>query len=154
MPYPGPRDFLKDSCDPFYSAGYAAYAAARLTDGRAAAVLDDGFAPPVTDDLPIALTEHKLGKGYALLLTTMDYPGAGAVYPVYKTIVKCLLNACHNSCDITVRGSDKLKFSVYEGGRVYLLNTDFECEIQAFLQYNGKEHELRLKPCEMKAIDL
>ena len=92
------------------------------------------------------MVENKVGDGYAILITSLDYPGAGSIYPVYRTVVRELITASHRSCPIKVYGSDRLRFSVYEGDKVYLLNTDFDSEIVATVIKNGEEIKVNLKP--------
>ena len=155
MPYPGAADYTKDPCDPFYSAGYANYAEAALCGGTAGAVFDNAFFAPGADkELPIALVENAPGKGYAILLTSLDYPGHGAVYPIYKVILRSIINNSHRNCDINFFGSDKVKFSVYDGYKVYMLNTDFDCRANVLILFNDKKYDIALEPGEFKSIDL
>ena len=97
------------------------------------------------------LTEYKLGDGYAMLMTSLDYP-SGSGFSAYKTVVRELMNASHRDADVKVYGSDKLRFSVYEGDRIYLLNTDFDCKIFATVENQGRKREFILEPCELMTV--
>ena len=97
------------------------------------------------------LTENKCGDGYAILMTSLDYPGS-AGFTAYKTVVRELMNLSHREADVKVYGADKLRFSVYKGDRIYLLNTDFDSKIFATVD-NGKEkREFILEPGELKTV--
>lgn len=150
--YPGVVDYRKDNCDPYYAAGYARYAKTTLAGGTASAVLDDGFAAAECPET--AVVEHRCGKGYTVLLTTLEHPGNHAMYPLYKTVLRVLLNAYHQNCDIKVLGSDKLKFAVYEGDVVYVLNTDYDCDVCAVVKKGDQTVKQLLAPGELKRIDL
>lgn len=152
--YPGPVDYMMDGCDPFFVTGYARYAKTILEGGSIAAILDDSFVPPLDNHSPIVFVENQLGKGSTMLLTTLEYPGQGAIYPVYRMLVRNLLNNCHQKSDIKVFGNPKLKFAVYEGNVVYLLNTDYNCDIQAVVQVGEKEEKYVLASGELKRIEL
>ena len=138
--------------DPILSSGYVKYAKSELAGGQVACLSSHYFNEADNDKPEVAMIENKLGKGYTILLTSLDYPGSGSVYPMYKTVVRELMTATHRMCDIKVYGSDRLRFAVYEGDKVYLLNTDFDSEIIATVNKNGEEIKVNLKPCEFKAI--
>ena len=91
------------------------------------------------------------------MLTSMDYPGAGAVYPLYRLIVREWLTASHRNCDIRVHASDKLRFSVYRAedhDMICLLNTDYDNPITARITKSGVTHECTIAPTEMKLLDI
>ena len=147
--YPGSRDLF---CDPIYSAGYADWAEFELCGGVETALLTDAFmADPSI--LP-AVIENKIGKGVATLVTAVDYPGQPAVSPLYRTLVREMITASARKADIQVLGSDRLRWSVYEGDKVYLLNTDYDMTIKVKTIKNGKEKTVILKPLEMKTVKL
>lgn len=103
------------------------------------------------DSMDPWLTEHKLGDGYAMLMTCLNYPGSSG-FSAYKAVVRELMNLSHREAEIKVYGGDKLRFSVYKGERIYLLNTDFDCKIFATVD-NGKEkREFVLDPGELKSV--
>lgn len=155
MLYPGTVDYTKNHCDPFYSAGYANYARTTLCGAEAAAVFDNRFlASQECGEMGIAMTENALGNGFALLLTSLDYPGHGAVYSLYKVILRNMLNHCHKNCDVKLLGSDKVKFAVYENYKVYMLNTDFDCKAFVTLKYKDKQEDVLLEPGEFKSVQL
>ena len=144
----------KDSFDPLLSSGYANYAAVELDGAKPVAILSTSFSEKSNTDGNVALLENKLGEGYAILLTSVDYPGMGQTYDLYRTVVRELLRASHKTADVKVLASDKVRFSVYESGDVYLLNTDFDVPSYAKVEKDGKVTELTLSPCEMKHLKI
>lgn len=152
LKYPAPVNYMVDGCDPFFVTGYARYAYTSLAGGSISAILDDSFVPPLDANSPIVYVEHELGKGSTMLLTTLEYPGHGAIYPVYRMLVRNLLNHCHQNCEVRVFGNAKLKFAVYEGNVVYLLNTDYDCSVQAVVKTDKKEDRYILAPGELKRV--
>ena len=151
MKYSGPKDFRVDPCDPWWNGGYNKYAEVEMCGAKVAAVLENSFAP-LENNNSIALCENKFGNGYAILLTSLDYPGSDAVYPLYKIVISTLLNYTHSECDIKVIANDKLKFSVYDNGIVYLLNTDYDCRICPILIKDGIKTDVMLEPGELKKM--
>ncbi len=146
--YPRSRDF-----DPLFSEGFASFAKAEITSGVCTAFLTQNFVYSEADfkNKP-ALIENKCGEGYAMLLTGLDYP-SGQLYAVYRTVVRELMQASHREADIKVACSDKVRFSVYEGDKMYLLNTDFDCKSYAKITAGDKVTELLLEPCEFRVIE-
>ena len=142
----------KGPYDPIFSAGYAKYAKAELTGALPMATLSDTFSAAKTPDCGIALTENKLGDGYAILLTSLDYPGAGQTYELYRGVVRELLSASHRNANVKVFANDKVRFAVYGESDVYLLNTDFDVSGVAIIEKNGEKTEVSLAPCEIKHI--
>ncbi len=152
--YPGTTD---KTVDPVYSSGQIRYIDTKLTTGVQAAYISDTFFADAPCDKN-ALIENRLGSGTAILLTTLDYPGLGSVYPLYRAIVREILSACHRSSDIRVLGGDKLRFAVYDIGdgsyKVYLLNTDFDFNTQVKIETPSKKLDIELEPLELKAVEL
>ena len=144
----------KGSFDPLLSSGYANYANVTLSDAKAVAVLSNSYGEEKNSDKGIAILENKLGEGYAILLTSLDYPGKGQTYDLYRTVVRELLSASHRNAEVKVLASDKVRFTVYEEGDVYLLNTDFDVPAFARIEKDGKKTELTLSPSEIKHIKL
>ncbi len=140
--------------DPLLSSGYANYARAELCGAKAVATLSDTFVEKSNTDRGIALLENKLGDGYAILLTSLDYPGKGQTYDLYRTVVRELLQASHRTADVKMFANDKVRLSVYESGDVYLLNTDFDVPAYAEVEKNGKKTVVNLAPCELKHIKI
>ena len=139
------------SFDPLFSEGTVRFAHADITTGVPTGQLSHAFVD--VDEMPAYVVENQCGKGYAMLMTSLDYPG-GAGYPTYRTIVREILAASHRSADVQVYGGDKLRFAVYEGNKVYLLNTDFDCRTDAVIEYNGKKTQILLDPMELKTVQL
>lgn len=136
--YPGAPDY---ACDTAGSCGYTDYLEVKLTTGRKAALLNDTFAPPDLDKAASVLVENKYGKGNVLFMTTEEYPGAEAVYPLYQNVVKSILTATHRMCDIKVVCNDKVRFGVFENDsiyKVYLLNTDMNVRQNVCVSYEDE----------------
>lgn len=140
------------TCDPIYANGYVSYAKVAPRDCCVMAALEDSFLNTGHPGTPVVL-EHNLGKGHAILLTSLDYPGSGAVYPLYRCIVRALCNASANAASVQVLSSDALRYSVWEDGTIYLLNTDFDIPIHVEIRsISGEPITLTLQPLELKKI--
>lgn len=151
--YPATKNF---ECDSNYPTGYTNYANVKLCGSKVYARLSDTF-DPVKENDPILLTENKLGKGVAMFLTIMDYPGNPTVYPIYKKVVKELLTASHRNAIVKVFGSDKIRFSTcFDNDKInlYLLNTSFDVPNTVGIIYNGKTSYITLEPCQLKSVTL
>lgn len=144
----------KGSFDPLLSAGYAKYADLELTDGKEVGRLSNNFEERRNTDGTVAIVEKQLGDGYAILLTSLDYPGAGQTYDFYRTVVRELVTASHRTAKIKVLSNDRVRFSVYGERDVYLLNTDFDVESVATVEKDGVKTTVRLAPCEIKHIKI
>ncbi len=138
--------------DPLFAEGYVNYAGVKLQGATGTGRLSECFEEESLQSMPVWLTENKVGKGYAVLMTSLDYPSACG-YTAYKTVVREMLTASHRQCPIKVYGGDKLRFTVYEGDKVYLLNTDFDCETQAIIDYGTEKRTFTLKPRELKPVE-
>lgn len=146
-----PATTIKTS-DPYFADGYIHYAVPELTTGVAGARMSNRFLDLEPEKLPISLVENKCGKGYTILMTNLDYP-YGAAVPMYQNIVREIFNLSHRQASVKVYGGDALRFTVYEGDKVYLLNTDFDNKIFATVDYVTHKVEVMLEPCELKAIE-
>lgn len=152
--YPGTRRHI---CDPLFSNGFASYAEVSLCGAVAAARLENTFRSKSEEEYlarPIALTEYRLGKGTSILLSALDYPGHSAVYPVYRMIVREFISLSHRNCEIKVFGNDKVRFSVYEGGVIYLVNTDYDSTGEIIIEYGKTVKNYNLKPGEFKRVEV
>lgn len=137
--------------DPIMAGGVMNVAKAELTTARETAIWHDSFDFD-GGERHSALLENKYGKGVVSVLMSANYPGHGAVYPIYRTIVRELITASHRSCDVKVISSDKLRFSVYRGEKqdmLCLLNTDFTNSIALTVKAHGKTVTRTLAPCEL-----
>lgn len=138
--------------DPHFAEGYVTYAGVSLTTGVGTGRLSNWFIETDIDAMPISLVENKCGEGYAVLMTNLEYP-YGAASTVYQNLVREILTASHRTADIKVYGGDALRFSVYEGDKVYLLNTDFDSPIFATIDYGTHKATFTLEPGEFKAVE-
>ena len=145
-----PRIF---SYDPIFSEGYLKYAKAELTTGVSAAGLSSKFTEKdFIAENETGLIENKYGDGYAILMPCLDYPSASG-WGEYKSIVREILTASHREASIKVFAPSKVRFSVYEGDKVYLLNTDFESKAIATIDYGTEKREIILEPMELRAVE-
>ena len=96
--------------------------------------------------------EELLGEGYTVLMTTLDYP-SDSCYAMYRAIVREILTASHREAHIKVYGADSLRFSVYEGDKVYLFNSDYDNKIFATIDYGTEKKEFILYPGELKPVE-
>ncbi len=147
--YPGTKDLI---CDPIYSAGYNAWAKFELCGGCDAAIVSDSFVYN-TLNLP-AVIENKIGSGVATLVTSVNYPGNGALYPLYRAMMREFITASARECEIKVLGSDRLRWAVYEGNKVYLLNTDYDMPITVKVINGCKKQTVTLEALELKKLEM
>ena len=147
--YPGTKSL---SCDPIYAAGYADYAKFEITDGYETALINDNFSK--MPSIAPAVIENRVGEGVATLVTSLNYPGNPTLYPLYRAIAREMITESARKADIRVISSDRLRWAVYEGNKIYLLNTDYDMPITARIIYGDKEKEVTLASLELKAIEL
>ena len=134
MAYPGTKTLMTD---PAWSSGYTDYVKIEPTSATPVCYIADSFGRKqnsqgyMTGDkfniIPI-ITENKVGSGNVIFMASSEYPGAPAIYPLYKMMVKAILAASHRISDLKVIGSDKLRFAMYEGEdsyKLYILNSDY-----------------------------
>ncbi|MBQ3225083.1 MAG: hypothetical protein IJB42_05195, partial [Oscillospiraceae bacterium] len=95
-----------------------------------------------------------VGKGVATLFTSINYPGNHSVYYSYRAIVREIISASARECDVKVLGSDRVRYSVYEGNKMYLLNTDYDMPITVKLIKDKKEITVTLDSLELKSVTL
>ena len=148
--YPGTKTFV---CDPLYSAGYVEYMNLELCGARVLAKTADCFADHGTGE-HIAIVENRIGNGLVTLVTSISYPGNPSLYPVYLDLVHEAVTSSARNCEIRVIAPDKLRYTVYEGNKIYLLNTDYDLPITAKIIYDGKETLVNLDSLELKTIEL
>lgn len=147
--YPGTKNMRTD---PIYSAGYISYLATKLTTGFDVGVTAEDF-----EDDAVGMTaviENSLGKGTAILVAAENYPGHPALSPLYRAIMREMLTHSARNCEVKVLSSDTLRYSVYEDGKMYLLNTDLDMPIFVKILHNGKEETLSLQPTELRTYQL
>lgn len=138
--------------DPILTAGYVSYRNVKLDGASPLAVLADSFGRH-DGTLPPAVIENKLGEGVATLVTAESYPGNPALYPLYRVMAREMVTASARVADVMVVSSDKLRFSVYGDGKIYLLNTDYDLPITVVIKRGGETVELTVAPLELKIIE-
>lgn len=147
--YPGTKT---EACDPIYSNGYVNYANFELTTSKATGYISNAFVD--TEKGIPAVIENHIGKGIATLIASTDYPGNQRIYPLYRAVVREMITSSARECDIKVLCSDRVKYAVYEGNRIYLLNTDYDMPQIAKIMYQGSEKTVSLESLELKAVVL
>jgi hypothetical protein len=147
--YPADKVF-----DPLFSSGYANYLIPQISSASEAAVLSDSFYERTSTEGTPVILENRIGDGIAILLTSLDYPGKGETYDLYRTVVRELLSASRRNAKVKVLSSDRVRYSLYGDSDVYLLNTDFDLPSFAVLEKDGNRTECVLAPCELKHIKI
>lgn len=147
--YPGSSN---KSCDPIYPAGYAPYLQTEVTSGNVIAERQESFINK-SEGLAMVI-ENKVGDGVATLVATECYPGNPDVSILYRAIVREMITKSARDCEIQVISNGALRYSVYEGNKIYLLNTDYDMNIDVEIRFNSKLTAVTLKPLELKAIEL
>jgi len=147
--YPGTKSFI---CDPVFSAGYTEYMKTELKGAKTVGFASDSFwnDPAIVD----TVIENTVGDGVVTLVTSKNYPGNTAVSPLYSALVREFITASARNCKVKVISSDKLRYTVYENGKMYLLNTDYDLPISVKIIHSGKERVITLNSLELKAIEL
>ena len=145
--YPGTKNFI---VDPLYSAGGVEYAEIVPCGCSVTGRLADTFLN-VERNLPVVI-ENRIGRGVATLAASVNYPGHPAFLPLYRALMREFITMSARECEIKAIGNDRLRWSVYEGGKIYLLNTDYDMPITVKVIRSGKEEDISLAPLELKCI--
>ena len=142
--------------DPIYSHGYVRYAKTELYTAKRKAILSDNFSALFDEfDRTATLIENTSGKGHVILFTTVEYPGHSAVYPMYRSIVREVLRAETERGPLLVASPTEVRFAIYEGNIIYLLNTDANLSHGVTLMpCTDNAKEVTLKPLELMKIRL
>lgn len=144
------------AADPIYSKGYVKYAEVELCGAETRSILSDSFLV-VEAELNAAptLIENKCGEGHVVFLTTEYYPGNNSVYPMYRSVVREMLRAETENEPQLVLAPSPVRFSVYEDGIMYLLNTDASIpSAVVLLPESESPTTLVLKPLELVKVNI
>lgn len=147
--YPGSKSL---ACDPVASAGFVDYMRVELTSARRLGFASDNWSKPT--NLVDTVIENRVGKGTVTFVTAKNYPGNPALTPLYSIFLREFISSSARECEIKVIASDKLRYTVYEGNKIYLLNTDYDLPITVKIIYGGKEELVTLDSLELKSIQL
>lgn len=147
--YPSTKSFF---CDPIFASGYTTYLETELVGAEARGYTSGAFVDDCAG-VPTVI-ENRIGEGVVTLVTSKDYPGNNALYPLYNAIFREQVTASARECELRVVASDKLRYTVYPGVKIYLLNTDSDLPIVVKIKYKGKEQSLSLEPRELRALEL
>jgi hypothetical protein len=123
-----------------------------LTSARRLGFASDSWSKPTS--LVETVIENKVGDGTVTFITAKNYPGNSALSPLYSVFLREFISSSARECDIKVIASDKLRYTVYEGNKIYLLNTDYDLPITVKIIYGGKETLVNLDSLELKSIQL
>lgn len=143
-------------CDPICAAGYIQCAEAEVTSARIIAILADMFFGWKKDSPPVLL-ENAYGKGFATLLTTVDYPGSTSLRKLMPVLLNAMLCSEKGRVEPYVLAGDSVYHAVYRWGDgyvLYLLNTDYNVPNHVQVLYHGMEVDTRVESCEMKVVYL
>ena len=165
MMYPGTKTLL---CDPAWSAGYTNYLKIKPTTATPVCYISSTFATKSKEvfesfennfvDATIIpfITENKYGDGNVIFMANSEYPGDGAIFPIYRLMVKAVLSASHRTSDLKVIGSDKIRFAMYEDDekyKLYLFNTDFNVKQFVKVIFKGEEKEVVIDSVGIEIVE-
>lgn len=139
--------------DPIFSEGYHRFAIARPSGANVLAIMSDGFTRSNIEPHP-AILENRVGEGYATLVTSLEYPSHLSLYPLYRAMVREWISASARECEVKVIAPDRLRYSVYTDGSIYLLNTDYDIPVTARIVCGDKEQTVTVDSLEMKKISM
>ena len=74
--------------------------------------------------------------------------------PLYRALLREMVTASARSCPIQILGSDRLRYAVYEGNVIYLLNTDYDMPITVKILKGGTQQLVTLDSLELKKMEL
>ena len=125
-----------------YGATPLAVTSARFNDPR-------GFDPAAKT----VLYSHRIGNGKVVFLASLDSPGAANVRPLYEHLVSRAMDA--TDAWPKVDTSDRVRWAVYPGGKMYFLNTEEHRseEVSVKMSPNAKEIRFALPPGAFKELD-
>jgi len=64
-----------------------------------------------------------------------------------------MVTASNRACDVQVLGSDRVRYAVYEGNKLYLLNTDYDLPVIVKVIRGGEETLVTLDALELKIME-
>jgi peptidoglycan/xylan/chitin deacetylase (PgdA/CDA1 family) len=111
-------------CDPWFTDGGFRMPVLENFGATALALTSEAFADPVGFDpkaVPV-LYSHRIGAGTVVFLASLDSPGGPNVRPLYEHLVARALDA--TPVWPKVDCSERVRWAVYPGGRMYFLNTE------------------------------
>ena len=123
-----------------------------LTEGKNIAYAADSFG--YVEGHISAVVEKRIGDGVATLVTSTNYPGHPALTPLYRAILRELVTSSARDCEVRVFGSDRVKWSCYDGGKIYLLNTDYDSPATVKIVKREKEMLVTLDSLELKSLEV
>lgn len=143
---------LPNCSDPIFGCGYTTYLGVEADGANPIGRLGDGFSRE-SREWEYVVIENKVGEGTVILDCCMDYPGHPAAYPLYRMLAREMITHSARSADIKVVAPDRLRYSVYEDGKIYLLNTDYDLPITVKITKDSTENILTLDPLELRILE-
>ena len=150
MLYPVSEDIMGD---PLFSAGNAVYAKVDIAGAKAVGVLSDSFWEKGNEDA-LSVIENRVGDGVATLITSVNYPGNNAIYPLYRAMVREHIGASARNADVKVIGSDRVRWAMYEDNKIYLLNTDYDVPAIVEISSGDKKMTVTVNSLELKSVHI
>lgn len=140
-------------CDPWFTDGGFAMPVFERDGATPLAVESDRFSDKtLEDDRRILLYENRIGKGTVVFVPSLDSPGARTLKSLYTYL-------CNSALDAVVAWpkvecSDRVRWSVYEDGTIYLLNTEDNLACDAIVRRapDAQPLTLHLAAGEMKEL--
>lgn len=149
LPLWGPK------CDPWFTDGGFRMPVLENYAATPLALTSDRFEDPrgYGPDAKPVLYSHRIGKGTVVFLASLESPGAPNVRPLYELLVDRALDATDAWPKVDL--SDRVRWAVYPGGKVYFLNTEAHRseEVVVKMSPNAKEIRFTLKPGGFKELD-
>lgn len=142
---------LNSYCDPEFSEGYIDYAEVETCGATVTATIENSFHFFDQPGVP-GIIENRLGKGVAMLMLNASYPGRDASYPLFRFMTRELIRTKVAKASVKLLAPDPVRYTVYESGDIYMLNTDFDLPATCYLTTDGKREKITLEPLELKHI--
>jgi hypothetical protein len=142
------------NCDPDYQDGGFPMAALTLAGAEVLAVGSDRNQDGDWPMREIVLTANRHGRGQAMLVNALAYPGHPGLAPFYRDLLRTVATAWQP--DLRVACGDRVRFAVYtEAGRqvLYLLNTEAALPQHALVSCGANQRvPVALPPGALRAV--
>lgn len=142
--------------DPFCVTGEIPLARMALAGAEPLAFATDAM--HLIKEYPV-LTENRLGKGSAFLITPWCYPGHPSMDIFMRVIIQAIING--EQGPVRFAGSDQIRWAAYKNPAgfekrhtIYLLNTDFDVPSSGILMARGEKQTITIPPCEIQIVQL
>ena len=145
---------LNGLCDPGFTDGGFEVPPTKMSGATPIAVASDGFADLPSDAAKSVLFANRVGNGLVVFLSSLDSPGAPGVRRLYSLLLAKAVEAVGRKVWPKVECSDTVRWSVYQDGTVYLLNTEPHLAQEAIVERaeGSARVKVSLAPGEIKAL--